>query len=76
MTITTDDPFTPGQLASLRSACQGAVSVPGENPYQEEVATWNLAVRLRPASWRSAPAPPMTWWPPCGGPPASAWPSG
>ena len=49
MTITTDDPFTPGQLASLRSACQGAVSVPGENPYQEEVATWNLAVRLRPA---------------------------
>ena len=49
MTITTDDPFTPGQLASLRSACQGAVSVPGEDPYQEEVATWNLAVRLRPA---------------------------
>src|SRR6266700_6497712 len=49
MTITTDDPFTPGQLASLRSACQGAVSIPGEDPYQEEIATWNLAVRLRPA---------------------------
>ena len=49
MTITTDDPFTPGQLASLRSACHGAVSVPGEDHYQEEVATWNLAVRLRPA---------------------------
>lgn len=49
MTITTDAPFTPGQLTSLRSACQGAVSVLGEDPYQEEVATWNLAVRLRPA---------------------------
>ena len=49
MTITTDDPFTPGQLASLRSACHGAVSIPGEDPYQEEIATWNLAVGLRPA---------------------------
>ena len=49
MTITTSDPFTPGQLASLRSACQGAVSIPGEDPYQEEIATWNLAVGLRPA---------------------------
>ena len=48
MTITTDDPFTPGELAGLRSACQGAVRVPGEDRYQEEVATWNLAVRLRP----------------------------
>jgi hypothetical protein len=49
MTITTSDPFSPGQLASLRSACQGAVSVPGEDRYDEEVATWNLAIRLRPA---------------------------
>ena len=75
MTITTDDPFTPGQLASLRFASQGAVSVPGEDPYQEEVATWNLAVRLRPALVVGA-RPPMTWWPPCGGLPASVWPSG
>ena len=51
MTITTNDPFSPGQLASLRSACQGAVSVPGEDRYDLQVATWNLAVRLRPAWW-------------------------
>ena len=49
MTITTNDPFSPRQLASLRSACQGAVSVPGEDRYDLQVATWNLAVRLRPA---------------------------
>jgi hypothetical protein len=49
MTVETDYPFTPGQLASLRSACDGIVAVPGEDGYDEEVATWNLAVQLRPA---------------------------
>ncbi len=49
MTIDTGHPFTSGQLAGLRSAVSGAVTVPGQDGYDEEVATWNLAVRLRPA---------------------------
>jgi FAD/FMN-containing dehydrogenase len=48
VTTTTDYPFTPGELAGLRSACAAVVAAPGDDRYDEEVATWNLAVRLRP----------------------------
>ncbi len=49
MTTTTDYPFTPGDLAGLRSACAAVVAAPGDDHYDEETATWNLAVRLRPS---------------------------
>jgi hypothetical protein len=44
-TTTADCPFTPGELAGLRSACAAVVAAPGDDRYDDEVATWNLDVK-------------------------------
>lgn len=41
--------FTEKQLTELRASCAALVATPGDPAYTEEVATWNLAVELRPA---------------------------
>ncbi|WP_191907984.1 FAD-binding oxidoreductase [Nocardioides cynanchi] len=49
MTTRIDQPFTAADLSGLRSACTGPVLTPDQPGYADEVATWNLSVRLRPA---------------------------
>jgi FAD/FMN-containing dehydrogenase len=49
MTTKIDLTFTHDDLVRLRSATDAVVAVPGDDAYAEEVSTWNLAVRLRPA---------------------------
>jgi hypothetical protein len=49
VTTRIDQPFTAADLSRLRASCTGVVLVPDEPGYADEVGTWNLSVRLRPA---------------------------
>jgi hypothetical protein len=49
VTTRIEHPFTDTDLTRLRASCTGVVLTPDEPGYADEVGTWNLSVRLRPA---------------------------
>jgi hypothetical protein len=49
VTTRIEQPFAAADLSRLRESCAGIVLTPDQPGYADEVGTWNLSVRLRPA---------------------------
>jgi hypothetical protein len=57
VTTRIEQPFTAADLSRLRASCVGVVLTPDQPGYADEVGTWNLSVRLRPAVVVAAAGP-------------------